>query len=49
MFSNRKEHVVSPHSSILDALLLSLEYDMEDVLNDEDPPDSEWISYEDAG
>jgi len=42
VFSHRKGDAVSRHSSILDALPLSLEYDMEDVLNDEDPPDSEW-------
>ena len=46
MFSHRKEDAVSPHSSIMNALPLSPEYDMEDVLNDEDLPDSEWISYE---
>ena len=38
--------MVSPHSSVLDALPLSLEIDMEDVQNCENPPDSEWISYE---
>jgi len=32
----------------LDALPLSPEYNIEDVLNNEDPPDSEWISYEDS-
>jgi len=47
VFSHRKEDVVSPHSSILDALSRFPEYDMEDVLNDEDPLNSEWISYED--
>ena len=40
MFSHRKEDAVSPHSSIFDALPFPSEYDMEDVLNDEDPPDS---------
>ena len=45
MFSCKKEDAVSPHSSILDAL--SPKYGMEDVLNDADPPDSEWTSYED--
>ena len=45
MFSHRKEDVVSHHSSILDALPLSPEIDMEDVLNCEDPRDSDWISY----
>jgi len=33
VFSHRKEDVVSPHSSILDALPLSVKIDMEDVLN----------------
>ena len=47
VFSHRKEDMVSPHSSILDALLLFLEIDMEDVWNYEDPPDSEHISYKD--
>ena len=42
-----KEDVVSPHFFILDALLLSPKYDMENVLYDEDPSNSEWISYED--
>jgi len=42
VFSHRKEVAASPYSSILDALPLSPEYDMEDILND----DSEWISYE---
>ena len=46
MFRHRKEDAVSPHSSILDALSLFPEYDMGDVLNDEDPLDSEWISDE---
>jgi len=41
MFSHRKEDVVSPLSSILDALPLSPKYDIDDVSNDEDPPDSE--------
>ena len=47
MFSHRKEDAVSPHSSILDVLPLSPQYDMEYVLHDEDPPDSKRISYED--
>ena len=47
VFSHRKEDAVSPHSFILDALPLSHEYDMEDGLHNEDPPYSEWISYED--
>ena len=47
VFSHMKEDAVSPHSSILNALPLSLEYDMEDVLHDEEPPGSEWISYKD--
>ena len=41
VYNHRKEDAVSPHSSILDALPLFPEYDVEDVLNDEDPPDSE--------
>jgi len=41
MFSHKKEDAVSSHSSILNALPLSPDYDMEDVLYDEDPPDSE--------
>jgi len=44
VFNHRKEDAISPYSSILDALSHSLEYDMEDVLNDEDPLNSEWIS-----
>jgi len=47
VFSHRQEDVVSPHSSILDALPLFPEHDMKDMLQDEDPPDSEWISYKD--
>ena len=47
MFSRKKKDAVSPYSSILDALPLSPEYDMEDVLYAEDPPGSKWISYED--
>ena len=47
MFSHRMDDMVSPHSSILDALPLSPEIDMEDVWNCEDPLDSDWISYED--
>lgn len=47
MFSHRKEAAISPDSSILDALPFPPEIDIEDVLNDEDPPDSERISYED--
>ena len=46
MFSSRKEDMVSPHSSILDTLPLSLMFDMEDVWKYEDPPDSNWMSYE---
>ena len=47
VFSHPKKDMVSPHYSILDALPLSHEYDMEDGLHNEDPPYSEWISYED--
>jgi len=43
MFTHRKEDAVSPRSSILDALPLSHECDMEDVLHAKDPLDSEWI------
>jgi len=41
VFSHRKEYTVSPHSSMLDSLPFSSEHDVEDVLNDADPPDSE--------
>jgi len=41
VLSHRKDDVVSLHSSILDALPLSLDMDMEDVLNCEYPPDSD--------
>ena len=41
MFTHRKEDMVSPHSFVLDALLLSPDIDMEDVWNYEDPPDSD--------
>jgi len=47
VLSHRNEDAVSPHYSILDALPLSPEIDMEDVFNCEDPPYSNWISYED--
>jgi len=47
VFSHKKEGIVSPHFSILDALSLSPNIDMEDVWNCEDPLDSDWISYED--
>ena len=40
--------MVSRSSSLLDALPLSPEIDMEDILNCEDPPNSDWISYEDS-
>jgi len=36
-----KEDVVSPSSSLLDALPLSPKIDMEDVLNCKGPPDSD--------
>ena len=39
--------MVSPNSSILDALPLSSNIDMEDVWNCEDHSDSEWISHKD--
>ena len=41
VFSHGNEDVVSPHSYILDALPLSPKYDIEHVLYDKDPPDSE--------
>ena len=41
------ERVVSPNSSQSDAFLLSLEIDMEDGLDYQDPPDFDWISTED--
>ena len=47
MFSHKKEDVVSPYSSILDALTLFPDIDMEDVWNCEDSSNSDWISYED--
>jgi len=47
VFCHRKEDVVFPSSSLLDALVLSLEIDIEDVFNCDDPPDSDWISYKD--
>ena len=47
VFSHRKGDAVSPHSSILNALPLSPEYDIEDVLYNEDPSYFERISYED--
>ena len=39
--------MVSPSSSLLDALPLFPEIMMEDVLNCDNPPDSDWISYKD--
>ena len=39
--------MVSPHSSMLDALHLSPEIDIEDVWNCEDHPNSDWISFDD--
>jgi len=47
VFCYMKEKVVSPNSSLLDKFLLSLEINMEDVLNCEDPHDFNWISIED--
>ena len=41
MFIHRKEDAVSSHSSTLGALALSPEIDVEDVLNYEDPPNSD--------
>jgi len=38
---------ISPCSSLLDALSLSPEIDIEDVLNCDDPPNSDWISDKD--
>ena len=46
VFCHAKEHMVSSSSSILNALSLYPEIDMEDVFNSDDPPNSEWISYE---
>jgi len=46
VFCHTKEDVVSLSSCLLDALPLSPEIDMEDVLNCVDPFDSNWI-YED--
>jgi len=42
-----KEDVVSPSSYLLDALPFSSEIDMENVLNCDDPPNFDWISYKD--
>jgi len=47
VFYRMKEDVVSPSSSLLDALPFSPDIDMDDALNSEDRPDSNWISYED--
>ena len=47
VFCHTKEKVFSPSSSLLDALPLFPEIDMEDVLNCEDPLYSDWISYKD--
>ena len=47
MFCDTKEYVVSPSSSLLDALPLFPKINIDDVLNCEDPPNSGWISYED--
>jgi len=44
VFCHTKEDVVSPSSSLLDALPLFPEIDMKDVLDCEDPPDFNWIS-----
>jgi len=41
VFTHRKEDTISPRSSIMDALPLSSDCDIEDVLHAEDPPDSE--------
>ena len=45
VFGYKEEDTISPHSSILDALSLFPEYDVEDTLSDKDHPNSEWISY----
>ena len=47
MLYQTKEDVVSPNSSLLDALPIFPEIDIEDVLNCHDPPDLHWISYKD--
>ena len=47
VFCQMKEKVVSPNSSTLDEFPPSPEIDMEDLLNCEDPPNSNWICYED--
>jgi len=46
VFCHTKEDVVSPSSSLLDTLSLSPEIDMKDVLDCEDRPDYDWISFE---
>jgi len=48
MFCHTKEEVISPNSCLLDALPLSPETNMENVLNCDDPPNFEWISYKDS-
>ena len=47
VFCHMKEKVVSPNSSFLDEFPPSPEIDIEDVWNCEDPPDADWISFED--
>ena len=44
MFYHTQEDVISPSSFLLNALPLSFEIDIEDVLNCEDPPNFDWIS-----
>jgi len=47
MFCHMEEKVVSPTSSLLEEFSPSLEIDMEDILNCENPPDFDWISTKD--
>jgi len=47
VFCHMKEKVSFPNSSLLDKSFPSLEIDMKNVLNSEDPPDLDWISAED--
>ena len=47
MFCHMKKDVVSPNCSLLDTLPISPKIDMDNVLNCEDPLDSDYISYED--
>jgi len=47
MFCHMEGQVVSPNSSLLDEFSPSLEINMEDILNCQDPPGFDWISTKD--